>query len=942
MAICSPYGTPKFIERTEENDRGGILGKVLRQANENDGNIKPREGFDAKWMSDYQVLLRNTLPMDWEQLTEYYAKNGWVNIDRAASKKAGTDVFKLGKISAEESGMAAAVTKTYLDSVGGGLQQAADNFLMKVNAGEAATQEGLFLASQMQHASRFAGFALGWDQGYGRAVRAQGLRNAGPEVIRRNTQEIAESGATEGMTQAMGDAFQEIAKKMQDPAQYVDAINDLVTLAKRVKFADSPLKAFRISSSIELAGSAWNEVWVNGLLSSPATVATNALSVTWAVARPMAQFMTAKAYEMAGLPGKEFAQQAAAEAGATLSAMYTALNDGVKLGFSAWKTEQSIYAPLTGTTELAKGRAISGAAVSEFAAKRGWDQQADQYAEMFDTLGRIVRLPSRALLGSDEFVKHLVVRGEVAARGVEAAAKAGADLTDKAALKPFIDQEFGKAFRLDAPDLRDKYAVQRVYDYALAVRDEANVATFQEQNSFANWVTSINTKFPMLKPFIPFVRTPLNILKQGFYESTGLGAAIKAGQLTLANPTKAHFAILDELRRDPGESFRVAGQIAMTGALAAGVYAGVMSGQIIGGGPGRWSKGGKASDQQKAWERALSEQGRTPYSVMTPFGAMPFDRFGEPLAVVMRMVSDVAQYSGEISDAEKDEAMYTIAGIAVSGLYQASFLKGVDDLMGAMFGDTDTGVLKARAVQNYVSTQTPFGSLLNFLDKATDPYRKAYSGASFAEVMRVHEDALGTGILAKFADRIPGVNTAPNLIDQVTGLPVPVYPGVGTTGLNPFQMAIPFLPRGQKSADQTWTKIFQIMGSYSEAKPQGMRLTNAEQQALNKEMASIRLNGLTFAEWVNQFHGTPEVQSYIRNKNGALTELKDGVESEFSRMKSAYMNQALDNLSMRNTNLLQRRSFLETARQKARVNDMSYEQDLSALDALFDRARQGF
>ena len=86
----------------------------------------------------------------------------------------------------------------------------------------------------------------------------------------------------------------------------------------------------------------------------------------------------------------------------------------------------------------------------------------------------------------------------------------------------------------------------------------------------------------------------------------------------------------------------------------------------------------------------------------------------------------------------------------------------------------------------------------------------------------------------------------------------------------------------------------------------------------------------------------PEVQSYIRNKNGTLTELRDGVEAEFSRMKSAYMNQALDNLSMRNTNLLQRRSFLETARQKARVNDMSYEQDLSALDALFDRARQGF
>lgn len=941
MAICSPYATPKFIERTEANDRGGILGQLLQRANAVDANIKLREGFDKRWMQDYQQILRNTLPMDWDQLTEYYLKNGWIKVDKKATKEAGTDMFRLGRIDAETSGMAAAVTKTYLESMGGGLQQAADNFLMKVNAGEAATQEGLFLASQMQHASRFAGFVLGWDQGYGRAVRAQGLRNQGPEVTRA-TQDIADSGVTEGMAEATGDAFREIARKLQDPEQYVDAINDLVTLAKRVKFADSPLKAFRISSSIELAGGAWNEVWINGLLSSPATIATNALSVTWAVARPMAQFMSAKAYEIAGLPGKEFAQQAAAEAGATLSAMYTALNDGMKLGWNAFKTEQSIYAPLTGTTELAKGRAITSDAAMEFAARRGWEQQADQYAEMFDTLGKVVRLPSRALLGSDEFVKHLVVRGEVAARGVQAASRAGADLTDKDVLKGFIDQEFGKAFRLDAPDLRDKFAVQRVYDYAFAVRDEANVATFQEQNGFANWVNGINTRFPMLKPFIPFVRTPLNILKQGFYESTGMGAALKAGKLVLADPTKAHLAILDELRKDPGESFRVAGQIAMTGALTAGIYAGVMNGQIIGGGPGRWNKGGKASDQQKTWERALGEQGRTPYSVMTPFGAMPFDRFGEPLAVVMRMVADVAQYSGEISEAEKDEAMYTIAGIAVSGLYQASFLKGVDDLMGAMFGDTDTGVLKARAVQNYVSTQTPFGSLLNFVDKAVDPYRKAYAGASFAEVMRVHEDALGTGLLARFADRLPGVSTAPNLIDQVTGKPVPVYPGVGSAGLNPFQMAIPFLPRGERSADQTWTKVFQIMGTYTEARPQGMRLTNEEQQQLNREMATLRLNGKTFAEWIDSFYSSAEVQAYVRNKNGALTELRDGVEAEFSKVKSQYMNQALDNLAMRNTSLLQRLSYLETARDKARKNDLSYEQDLAAMDALFQRARRGF
>ena len=53
----------------------------------------------------------------------------------------------------------------------------ADNFLRKVNAGEDATEEGLLLARQMQGASRFAGYVLGWDQQMGRALRTQGLRN---------------------------------------------------------------------------------------------------------------------------------------------------------------------------------------------------------------------------------------------------------------------------------------------------------------------------------------------------------------------------------------------------------------------------------------------------------------------------------------------------------------------------------------------------------------------------------------------------------------------------------------------------------------------------------------------------------------------------------------------------------------------------------------------
>ena len=59
MAICSPYGKPNFIQRTEENDRGGLLGQILVRATEIDENNKPREGFDAAWPRDYRTYLNN-------------------------------------------------------------------------------------------------------------------------------------------------------------------------------------------------------------------------------------------------------------------------------------------------------------------------------------------------------------------------------------------------------------------------------------------------------------------------------------------------------------------------------------------------------------------------------------------------------------------------------------------------------------------------------------------------------------------------------------------------------------------------------------------------------------------------------------------------------------------------------------------------------------------
>ena len=80
-------------------------------------------------------------------------------------------------------------------------------------------------------------------------------------------------------------------------------------------------------------------------------------------------------------------------------------------------------------------------------------------------------------------------------------------------------------------------------------------------------------------------------------------------------------------------------------------------------------------------------------------------------------------------------------------------------------------------------------------------------------------------------NKIPGVETQPLLVDQITGQPVPIVPGTGPNGLNPLMQAVPFFPR-QSSADPVWDAIYAIQGSYSEkGLGEDIQATPVEQQA---------------------------------------------------------------------------------------------------------------
>ena len=246
-----------------------------------------------------------------------------------------------------------------------------------------------------------------------------------------------------------------------------------------------------------------------------------------------------------------------------------------------------------------------------------------------------------------------------------------------------------------------------------------------------------------------------------------------------------------------------------------------------------------------------------------------------------------------------------------------------------------------RAVQNWAATQTPFGSLLAYADRVNNPYKAAYEGATFTEMMNFAEIELGRGLFGKLVNKIPGVDTQPLLIDQITGQPVPIVPGTGPTGLNPLQQAIPFFPRNS-SADEVWQAVMDINGSYTEKNfGSRMKLLPEEQQAFNREMSSVVLNGKTLQQAIMEFRRRPDVELFVRKSGVVLNNAE--IQSEFKKLINRYSEKTKANLVIQNPNLLLRMQTVEARELAEKRGEVDQVRQIDEqVEALILRARRGY
>lgn len=348
------------------------------------------------------------------------------------------------------------------------------------------------------------------------------------------------------------------------------------------------------------------EYWINGLLSGPLTHATNILSNAW--------WLTTELGAQAG--ATVISRDASARA---LAARVAGMVHGVSVGLAnagkAFLTEEPQLTPQTQLEN--QGPAIGG------------------------KLGKVIRIPSRALMGEDEFFKAIAYHGELASLAMDEALK-----------DPNPKQRFNEIMGgiLGRPDLIKK------------AREAAVRATFQDKlGPVMGNLNQALIKSKFGKVVVPFVRTPTNILKRAI-EYTPAGYGMESVRQAIAAGGKD--AALAYSRMSIGSGL-------MLGALGL-----AMQGLLTGAGP-------DDPRERQLWMR----QGFQPYSVKIGNTWVRYSRI-DPLATWLGIAGDMHEMAGAVGPNGLDaDTLEKVGSMAVTSLAlnlgDKSFLRGVSDFANA-------------------------------------------------------------------------------------------------------------------------------------------------------------------------------------------------------------------------------------------------------------------
>jgi hypothetical protein len=415
-----------------------------------------------------------------------------------------------------------------------------------------------------------------------------------------------------------------------------------------------PLEAFGQNAFNKLL-SIHNEIWINGILGGPATHAANWISNT-------VQALALPASRIAG--GIVTLNPASVQRGIRdvlglghgILDMFNLTKRAATLGYDSTleavgkslRTESGILDASTKMSEQFNLKAISAQNVGLSA--------GNPLGNLVDAAGAVIRLPSRALTSADEVFKQLNYRAAVTSLATEEAQKLGVAAKDMPDfIQNYMRQSFDEAGR-GINESALQYAQQATFTQAPAV------------GSITSDLMRFIGNHPGLRPVIPFIRTPMNIMKEFANYTPGLNLLQRDFRTALFSS-------------DPLTKSQAWGKLAIGSAGSYMLYQAAQNGTITGGGP--------VEPRQK---EALLATGWRPYSVVVnnPDGTKSYIDYRrvDPAATLVGLVADIAEVSHHMDDPNYHGLFHAVTMSLANNITNRTYLRGLSELV-TVLGSND-------------------------------------------------------------------------------------------------------------------------------------------------------------------------------------------------------------------------------------------------------------
>ena len=395
---------------------------------------------------------------------------------------------------------------------------------------------------------------------------------------------------------------------------------------------------------------AWDmmkELWINALLSGPRThatnIASNMMTGIWSLPEHAA---TAAIGAVTRSPDRMILR----DVGARAVGMMEGAKEGLKLARRAFVTGE----PTDGVSQV----------------------EANKYRAIPGKLGEVVRIPTRALMAEDEFFKSVAYRGEINAL---------------AAREAYKTHPSRRAARY--AELRDN-PTDEMMDKAVKA---AQYMTFQQPLTGAGRHIQILSNMGPMKLVIPFVRTPLNLVKFALVRSP------------LA-PLRHEFR--DAIKAGGMQRDQALARVAMGSGLAALAVTWVLEGKLTGGGP--------ADPKELA---ALRDTGWQPFSVKADGKYYAYQRF-DPFARILSTAADFATFGDYMTPDERDNFAENLTVAIARNL---STMPTLDPAANALEALTDPERNLKRYITN-LGASVAVPNIVTQINSVSDPYLRETDG----------------------------------------------------------------------------------------------------------------------------------------------------------------------------------------------------------------------